>query len=113
MELLTAISLFVLIPSVLGIFSTFHQKERDHVSLYVLLTLLLVSLYFTLFPYVHVFQRWFNWHQFFNQFMSIVGLGLAIFITRRHEKPFLCGLMVCATSLIVLSTFDIIEEIWK
>ena len=110
LEQLTAISLFIVVPCILGVFQ---KNEKDHTAVYLLMSLLLIALYFAFFPYVGVFQRWFNWQQFFNQAMSVAALTLSILIARRLEKAFVSGMMVCASSLIVLSTFDIIEEIWK
>lgn len=109
MKLLTAVALFMTIPAIVGIFQ---RKEKDEITLYLLLSLLLISLYFAFFPYVDQFQSWFDWHRFFNQFLSVAALTLAILISRRLEKKMVAGMMICSASLITLSTFAIIQAIY-
>ena len=109
MELLTALALFMTLPAIMGIF---YKKEKDEIVVYLLLSLLLISLYFAFYPYVGQFRSWFPWQGFFNKLMSIAAIALAVLVSRRLEKGYIPGMMITSASLIALSTFKIIEAIY-
>ncbi len=109
LHLLTALGLFITVPSIIGVFQ---KKEKDEIVVYLLLSLLLVSLFFAFYPYVGPFQSWFPWRGFVCKALSIAAIVLAVLISRRLEKGLIPGMMITASSLIALSTFAVMRAIY-
>lgn len=105
MYALTALSLFIITPSILGFF----QTEKDQVSIYLLASNALIGMFFTLYCYVPLFRELFPSGGFFIKFFAVGTMTLAVILAFRLKNRFLTGMLCMAAGMILMMAFRIIR----
>ena len=106
MHLLTALALFLIIPSILGMI----QNNKDQPCTYMLVATALIGIVFAIYDYVPALRNLAPHYGFVMKFLAVAAISLSVILALRLKNNFLSGLMCTASGMILLMAFYLIRH---